>query len=226
MRVFAISDLHLSLCGEKPMEIFGNNWDNYLEIIKEDWKSKVTEDDVVVIGGDISWAMKMEGFEVDLQYITELPGKKIIIRGNHDYWWSSLTKVRNVLPKNMFALQNDCVKIENIVFCGTRGWLLTPEEEQDEKILARELIRAEMSLQTMQRIKKEGDKVVFIIHYPPLLNRKSSEFTKLFEKYGVDCVVFGHLHGIRSDKFIELNSIKYYLTSTDMVGHKLVEIDI
>ncbi len=226
MKVFAISDLHLSLCGEKPMEVFGNNWDNYLEIIKKDWLEKVSEDDVVVIGGDISWAMKMEEFEIDLNYITALPGKKIIIRGNHDYWWSSLTKVRNVLPKNMFAVQNDCVKIDNVIFCGTRGWLLTPEEEQDEKILARELIRAEMSLQAMQRIKKEGDKVVFIIHYPPLLSRKPSVFTNLFEKYGVDSVIFGHLHGIRSDRFIELNNIKYYLTSTDMVGHRLTKIEL
>lgn len=226
MKVFAISDLHLSLCGEKPMEVFGNNWDNYLEIIKKDWLEKVSDEDIVVIGGDISWAMKMEEFEIDLKYITALPGRKIIIRGNHDYWWSSLTKVRCALPKNMFALQNDCVKLDNIIFCGTRGWLLTPEEEQDEKILARELLRAEMSLQAMQKIREQGDRVIFVIHYPPIVGRKPSAFTQLFEKYGVDSVIFGHLHGIRSDRKIELNNIKYYLTSTDMVGHRLTEIEI
>ncbi len=226
MKVFAISDLHLSLCGEKPMEVFGNNWDNYLEIIKQDWLSKVGEDDVVVIGGDISWAMKIEEFMIDLKFITDMPGQKIIIRGNHDYWWSSLTKVREALPKNIYALQNDCVKVDNIIFCGTRGWILNVEEAQDEKILNRELLRAEMSLQAMQKIKKEGDKVIFIIHYPPLLGRKPSEFTHLFEKYSVDSVIFGHLHGIFSDRFITLNGINYYLTSTDMVGHKLTQIDI
>lgn len=224
MKVFAISDLHLSLCGEKPMEVFGNNWDNYLEIIKKDWESKVSEEDIVVIGGDISWAMRLEEFEIDLKFITDLPGKKVIIRGNHDYWWSSVSKVRNVLPKGMYALQNDCVKLDNVIFCGTRGWLINGEEESDEKIFARELLRAEMSLQSMQRIREENDKVVFVIHFPPLLSRKPSEFTKLFEKYNVDSVIFGHLHGIRSDRYIELNGVKYYLTSTDMVGHRLTEI--
>ena len=224
MKVFAISDLHLSLCGEKPMEVFGNNWDNYLEIIKKDWESKVSEEDIVVIGGDISWAMKLEEFEIDLKFITDLPGKKVIIRGNHDYWWSSVSKVRNVLPKGMYALQNDCIKLDNVIFCGTRGWLINGEEESDEKIFARELLRAEMSLQSMQRIREENDKVVFVIHFPPLLGRRPSEFTKLFEKYNVDSVIFGHLHGIRSDRYIELNGVKYYLTSTDMVGHRLTEI--
>lgn len=232
MKIFSISDLHLSLCGEKPMEVF-DGWDNYLDCIKQSWLSNVSDDDVVVIAGDISWAMRLDEFQVDMQYFESLPGKKVFVRGNHDYWWSSVTKVRAILPKNCYVLQNDCVKLQNVCFCGTRGWTV-PERnqtmsEEDEKILNRELIRADISLNEMARVRKPGDKVVFVMHYPPFdSTRTFDKFTQLFELYKVDVVIYGHLHGkhIRSKLYELRNGVSYYLTSTDQVNHQLVPIEI
>ena len=232
MKIFLISDLHLSLCGEKPMEIF-EGWDNYLEIIKESWLKNVTDDDIVVIAGDISWAMRLDEFKIDLEYFAHLPGKKVLVRGNHDYWWSSVTKVRSILPPNCYALQNDCVRIGEFLFCGTRGWTV-PERnqslsEEDEKILNREIIRVQLSLSEMQRMRQEGDKVIFVMHYPPFDSARTyTKITELFEANGVDVVIYGHLHGknVRCKLFERRNNIDYYLTSTDQVGHKLVSIDI
>ena len=231
MKIFAISDLHLCLCGQKPMDIFGSVWDNYLEIIESDWRSKVTDEDLVIIAGDISWAMYLKDFVIDLKYIDHLPGKKLIIRGNHDYWWDSISKVRGVLPHNMFALQNDCVRFQDTIICGTRGWTIpernTSLSADDQKIYNREMQRAEMSLQAMTKIRKEGDKIIFAIHYPPFnSSREHNEFMELFEKYKVNYVVYGHLHGKSSKIELQekINGITYLLTSCDMVSNKLIEI--
>lgn len=233
MKIYAIADLHLSLCGQKPMEVFGDNWDNYTEIIKQDWQSKVTDDDIVLIAGDISWAMKLEEFKCDLEFFNGLKGKKIFIRGNHDYWWDSISKVRNALNENMYAIQNDCIRFDNLIICGTRGWVV-PERNQtlgadDEKIYKRELERVALSLKAMQKIRQNNDKVIFMIHYPPFNSaRQQNEFLNLFEEYGVDVVVYGHLHGkkIKATLYEERNGIKYYLTATDQIDHHLVEIKL
>ena len=150
MKIYAISDLHLSINSNKPMNIFGPVWDNYLETIKSDWQKKVKKNDIVLIPGDISWAMKLEDAILDLKYISQIGvGTKIIIRGNHDYWWSAIGRVRSVLTDDMIALQNDSVKIGKYVFCGSRGWTV-PEynhkTENDEKIFNREVFRLELSL--------------------------------------------------------------------------------
>ena len=148
MKVYAISDLHLSLSGEKPMDIFGEKWDGYLEKIERNWQSIVTDDDVVLISGDISWAMKLEDAVNDLQFIAKLKGKKILIKGNHDYWWQGINKVRNCLPANVYALQNDSVKLGNYVFCGSRGWTVEGANdftEQDLKIYRRESERFKLA---------------------------------------------------------------------------------
>ena len=128
MKIYAISDLHLSNNSNKPMNVFGEIWENYLEDIVTDWKSKVTDDDVVLIAGDISWAMHLEDAKEDLDFIAKLPGKKIFIRGNHDYWWKSPSSIRALLGDDMFLLQNDSIKLGNFVFCGTRGWTV-PEHK-------------------------------------------------------------------------------------------------
>ena len=150
MKVYAISDLHLSINNPKPMDIFGENWDNYVDLIVKNWNRKVKENDIVLIAGDISWAMKFEDVLNDLDYISKLKGKKVLLKGNHDYWWHSISNLRNALPANMYAIQNDAIKIDNIVICGSRGWI-APEDnkfksDEDEKLYKRELIRMELSL--------------------------------------------------------------------------------
>ena len=230
MKVFAISDLHLSNTCDKPMNIFGPVWEGYFEQICKDWVNKVSSDDVVLIAGDISWAMKLEDAVIDLNEIAKLPGKIIITRGNHDYWWKSLQSIRSNLKPNMFALQNDSIKIGNYVFCGTRGWTVSEDGQysvEDKKIFDRELIRLELSLTSAQKLLKDGDKLICMIHYPPFNTKlEKSEFMKLFEKYNVDKVIYGHLHGknIKAIKYVKINDIEYYLTSCDQVKNTLVEI--
>lgn len=230
MKVFSISDLHLSINCNKPMNIFGPVWEGHFEKIKADWLQKVTEEDVVLIAGDISWAMTLEESQADLDLISTLPGKKIITRGNHDYWWKSITSVRNLLKPNMFALQNDSIKLGSNIICGTRGWTVpedTFKDEHDEKIYHREVLRLEMSLKSAQTNRTEGDKLFCMIHYPPYNSRfESNDFTELLEKYKVDYVIYGHLHGKcgRYNFVLERNGIKYFLTSCDKLENKLVEI--
>lgn len=223
MKVFAISDLHLSINNPKPMDIFGPVWDNYLDKIFTDWKEKVGEDDVVLLAGDFSWAMKLDEAVADLNLIGALPGKKIMIRGNHDYWWDSISKLRDVLPQNFYAIQNDSLKIGNYIFCGTRGWTF-----DDEKLKARELLRLEMSLKSATAQKTNGEEIICMIHFPPYeKGYKPTEFTNLIEKYGVKKVVYGHLHGVwnlKVSKECKINDVTYYLTSCDMTDNKLTLI--
>ena len=232
MKIFAISDLHLSINCNKPMNIFGPVWENYWEDIVADWNEKVSEEDIVLISGDISWAMKLEEAVADLKLIGSLKGKKIIIRGNHDYWWHSITAIRNVLPENLFALQNDSIKIGKAVFAGTRGWAI-PENpnlvsEEDKKMLNREALRLELSLKNAKDKLEENDKFYCLIHYPPFNSRlEDSSFTEILEKYNVNKVIYGHLHGKSGRTVLEANKngIDYYLTSCDKVNNKLVLID-
>ncbi len=230
MKVYAISDLHLSLSGEKPMDVFGDKWENYLDKIQNDWNSKVSDDDVVLICGDISWAMKLENAMKDLSYVFNLKGKKVLVRGNHDYWWQGITKIRSQLPNNVYALQNDSVKIENVVFCGSRGWAVegSPDfNEHDRHIYQREAERFKLALSSAKKIMQEGDKLICLIHYPPFNVRKeSSLFTKLFESYGVDKVVYGHLHGkgVVPYRNLSINGVEYILSSCDLVENELVEV--
>ncbi len=230
MKFFAISDLHISTTQDKPMDIFGSAWVGYLDAIAKDWKEKVSDDDVVIIGGDISWAMTLENALKDLEVIRYLPGKKVLIRGNHDYWWHGVGKIRAALPENFFVLQNDCVKFGNTVICGSRAWAVpgAPDfNERDEKIYLREVERLRLSFFNVKKMRNEDDKLIAVVHYPPFnARRENSLFTDMFEENGVDAVVYGHLHGkdSRCDKIITKNGIKYYLTSCDLVGNKLTEI--
>jgi len=230
MKIYAISDLHLSFGSNKPMDIFGESWENYLEKILEDWNRKVKDDDIVLIAGDISWAMKIEETKEDFVFLEKLNGKKVIIKGNHDYWWTGISAVRNILPKNIFAIQNDAIKFENVIICGTRGWTI-PETNfasaQDEKIFKRELIRMELTLKSAKYLQTNNETIICMIHYPPTNSRRQkSDFTELFEKYGVNKVIFGHLHGkkIKTQLYYIQNNIEYYLTSCDLVDNKLVQI--
>jgi len=231
MNIYSISDLHLDINNTKPMDIFGPVWNNYLDKIIDSWNSQVKDEDVVIMAGDYSWAMKLEEVEKDFEFLRSLNGIKIIIRGNHDYWWNSVSKVRAKLPENTYALQNDAVKIGDYIFCGNRGWLI-PEGKQNtdenQKIYAREVIRLEMSLKAAKKLQTNNEKIVFITHYPPFNNKiEPSEYTRMLEEYGVNIVVFGHLHGYVNPKMLynEINGVKYFLTSCDAVKNQLVKID-
>ena len=232
MKVFAIGDLHLDSVVDNPMDVFGPGWEDHFERISKSWKSKVNENDLVLVPGDISWGMHYNEAQPDLDLIAALPGKKIIIRGNHDYWWDSISRVRAMLKGDFFALQNDAIKIENVVVCGTRGWAVpnTPNEfkdDDDKRIYDREVIRMQLALDDMSSKRKDGDVCIVMIHYPPFnVKIEDSDFTALFDKYKVDIVVYGHLHGkgCRACKFVQKNGVKYYLTSCDQVECELVEI--
>lgn len=230
MKVFAISDLHLSINSNKPMNIFGPVWENYLDKIEQSWNKLVSDDDVVLISGDISWAMKLNDAIPDLNYISQFKGKKIILRGNHDYWWSSISGVRSVLKPNMFAIQNDAIKIGDTIFCGTRGWTVpetTHKTPDDEKIYNREVIRLGLSLQDAKRLQQNNEKIIVMMHYPPFNSKmEDNEFTNLIEQYGVKTVVYGHLHSYdkKQKLIVYKNNVKYYLTSCDLIGNELIEI--
>ncbi len=231
MRIYAISDLHLSVNNPKPMDIFGPTWEGYLDKIFADWKAKVNDDDIVLLAGDFSWAMKLEEAKADFDMLKDLPGKKIIIRGNHDYWWKSISAVRNVLPLGFYAIQNDALKFGDYIICGTRLWNLPDINKslsaEDDKIYKRELIRLEMTLQNAQKMKTGDEKIICMVHYPPYtFKEEDNEVTSLMEKYGVYKVVYGHIHAVcKQNLVLNKNGITYYLTSCDIVGNELIDID-
>lgn len=209
------------------MDIFGPVWEGYLDKIFNQWREKVSDEDIVLMAGDFSWAMKLEEVVPDLELLKDLPGKKVLIRGNHDYWWKSISSLRAILPENFYAIQNDAIRFEGLVICGTRGWKGVEKNivlsSEDQKIFDREVLRLEMTLQTAIKLKKEGDKVVCMMHYPPVgFARDDSAFSALIEKYNVDYVVYGHLHGYKNivSNFVK-NEIPYFLTSCDEVDNNL-----
>lgn len=232
MKVFAISDLHLSTVCNKPMDVFGKSWENYFEQICDDWTTKVGEQDLVLLAGDFSWAMRMEEALPDFAVVDKLPGTKVILRGNHDYWWNTISQVRNTIPHNFYALQNDCLRFGDVLICGTRGWVCPDGDNlnaEDKKIFLREIERLKLSLSAMQQQRKPTDKVIAMMHFPPFNARyEDSPFVNLFVANNVDTVVYGHLHGKDCRANLRLNKfgIDFYLTSCDLVENKLVEIEL
>ncbi|MDR2133042.1 MAG: metallophosphoesterase [Clostridiales Family XIII bacterium] len=196
MGIYAIADLHLSLSSEKPMDIYGGIWVDHAKKTEENWRREVGEGDTVLIAGDISWALKQKDAEPDLRWIAALPGKKVLIRGNHDLWWSSVSRL-NALDPSMYFLQNAHCEAEGVAICGSRGWICPGDgnfKEEDEKIYLRELRRLEMSLDSAR---KAGlAQKIAMLHFPPTNDKKEeSGFTELIRDYGVSRVVYGHLHG-------------------------------
>ena len=230
MNIFAIGDLHLSTTADKPMDVFGGNWEGHFEKIKSDWLAKVKPEDVVLIAGDVSWAMKLDDAVCDLQQLAPLPGKKVFVRGNHDYWWNGITKLREKAPDESFIfLQTGAVKIGNFVIAGSRGWTCPGSSdytEQDEKLYLRETERFRLAFQEAKKLRQEGDKLLVLTHYPPFgIKTDQTRFTDLFEANEVEKVVFGHIHGsayfpLKTEK----RGIEYILTSCDKVRFELVKI--
>lgn len=246
--IWAIADLHLAFSvPEKSMDAFGEPWVHYTQKIEQHWRANIQPSDLVLIPGDISWAMRPEEAQIDLQWIDQLPGTKLLLRGNHDYWWPSLTKLQKILPPSVHVIQNNTFEWENIQIGGTRLWdtseysfgqytefkenprtnaLLEHQvDEEAEKIFQRELIRLELSLQGL----KQGSSYrrIAMTHYPPIgANLQESRTSLLLEKYHIDDCVFGHLHSIKAGSlpFGEKNGIRYSLTSCDYLNFNPLKI--
>lgn len=225
MKIYAISDLHLDYSGEKSMDKFGKEWENHSEKLFANIEKNVTEDDLILIPGDISWSLKTEDALNDLKKIEMLPGIKILSKGNHDYWWSSKNKLEKLDLDKIIFLQTNNVIVNNIGIVGTRGWMSKDSEEfkdKDEKIFKRELNRLELSLDSIKNEKL--DKRIVMIHYPPFnfADSSSNEFTKIMEHYDVDICIYGHLHGEGHKFGVEgkINNINYHLVSSDYLEFK------
>lgn len=229
MSIYAISDLHLSFNTNKPMDIFG--WNDYEEKISQDWRTNVKEEDLVLLAGDFSWEMKLENTYKDFQFINNLPGKKLLLKGNHDLWWTTLKRMREFLKEKEFNnidfIYNNSYEFENYIIAGTRGWNLVSENIDDKKIKDRELLRLENSI--LDGIQKYGEDkpIIVCMHYPPLLkDLKNNEFTKILEKYNVKYCLYGHLHGKSHMNVFDgiYNNVNYKMVSCDYTGFKLIKI--
>lgn len=225
MNIYAIGDLHLSQTPEKSMEKFG--WEDYENRIFEDWDEKVQDGDLVLIAGDISWAMRLDEAMKDLDKLHSQKGTKILVRGNHDYWWSSIKKL-NSLYEDMIFIQNTIYEKGDYVICGSRLWLSPNDKSftpQDDKIYKREQIRLENSLKLAQ---KTGKKIILLTHYPPTNeNRDVGKFIEIIKSYKVKHMVYGHLHGdIAHHNALqgELYDTTYHLVSCDYLNFRLKKI--
>ncbi len=231
MKLFALADPHLSFnsAGEeyKPMGIFGDSWLNHGEKIRANWLDVVQDDDVVLLPGDISWAMTLEEVQPDLNFLAKLPGRKIISKGNHDLWWDSLSKVKKILPEGFAIIQNNSFVFGNVAVCGTRGWQC-PEgsftDAHDEKIFQRELGRLKLSLDS---VPKEVRHKIVMLHYPPVNGRQErSAFVELMLQYGVELCLYGHLHSYAIQNALEGVhwGMEFQLVSADYLGFRPREI--
>lgn len=225
MTVFAIGDLHLPGGDDKSMAVFGAHWQGHWEKIASDWRDRVQEQDVVLIPGDISWAMQLENALPDLRQIGALPGRKILLRGNHDYWWGSITRVREALPAGMYALQNDAMEMDGITFCGSRGWTKPQSEEagEDARLYARELLRLRLSLEQARRLSPQG-LLIAMTHFPPVgESGKRTPVSDMMREFGVDHVVYGHLHGasLKSAFTGVLDGVRYHFVACDGLDFRM-----
>ncbi len=246
MAIFALADLHLALAiPDKSMEFFGESWSRYVERMEESWHRLIKPEDLVLIPGDISWAKHEKEASVDLAWIHNLPGTKLLLRGNHDYWWSSPSQLKKILPPSMHAIQNNSFEWEGYSIGGSRLWdtheynfngyinfvenarvkkLHAQEDpEEQEKIFLRELHRLELSLKTL----KPSLKKIAMTHYPPIgPDMAPSRASTLLEKYNIETCVFGHLHNVKKDVplFGEARGIKYILTAADYLSFIPVQI--
>lgn len=228
MALFVMGDLHLSLSSDKSMDIFGG-WENYVERIKENWNREVSPEDTVVVPGDISWAMSLKEAVADFRYIHELPGRKIILKGNHDYWWTTAAKMNNFLAENgfdsIFILHNNHYAYENYGICGTRGWINDDSEPADAKVLAREAQRLETSIASAE---SAGLEPLVFLHYPPLYgNEYNPDLLEVMYRHNIKRCWYGHIHGRKGHQNAvngERDGIVFQLVSADYVQFCPVKI--
>lgn len=234
--IYAIGDLHLSFGANKPMDIFGENWTNHAEKIKKDWLTKVKDEDTVILAGDFSWAMKLEDTIKDFKYICCLPGRKILLKGNHDYWWTTVTNMRKFLIEKDFQnidfLYNNSYEINDKIICGTRGWSLSEENiEEEKKIIDREVARLKLSIE--DGIAKYGNnkEIIVFFHYPPItqaniIKNEITPFLNILIDYNIKECYYGHLHGNSIKDAVQgnIHDIDLQLISADGVDFKLKKI--
>ena len=240
MALYVIGDLHLSFGEskneEKPMNIFGENWDNHAKKIRENWLDTVKQDDTVILAGDFSWGTYIEDTYEDFRYLNELPGKKIMLKGNHDYWWTTITSMKKYLEENNFKnidfLHNNSFEVENKIIVGTRGWSLNDTENAD-KMINRESERLELSIKSAINLYGDNKEIICIMHYPPISRNYmkneylyDSKFLEIMKKYRIKRCFYGHLHGKSHKEAIEGNveGIEFKLISSDYLGFKLYKI--
>lgn len=253
MSIWALADLHLSFSTPgKEMDVFGEKWVDHSQKIEEAWRSHVQEEDLVLLPGDISWAMRLEEALIDLEWIHQLPGTKVVLRGNHDYWWSSLSKMRKQFPSSIHPIHNSTFEWNDVSITGSRLWdnpafsfghIIEmrpnpisaepgPPPEADveewranqERIFRRELVRLENSL---KQLNPQASLKIALTHYPPVSTElEDSEVSALLEKYGVDVCVFGHLHNVAhpGSLFGTKNGVRYIFTACDYVNFQPVKI--
>ena len=229
MSLFVIADLHLDIrSNQKSMEVFGNRWQNYTERIATQWKNVVSDTDTVIIPGDISWGLTTADAIEDLQWIDALPGRKLIMKGNHDFWWSTVSKMERMFCENCIKtigfLNNNAMEVENYILAGSRGWFVdksmqTTELNVDyEKIVNREVIRLKMSLDAAKALQKSsGKEILVFFHFPPLWGDYACEpLLDLLREYGVSRCFFGHIHGVYNQPgSFEWEGIRFQMISAD-----------
>lgn len=240
MSIYTIGDLHLSFHENKPMSIFGKNWEDHEEKIRNNWIENVKENDLVVLPGDFSWSTYLEDTYEDFKYLNSLPGKKVLLKGNHDYWWTTVTSMRNFLKENDFRdidfVYNSAYEFENIIIAGTRGWSKA-EEGDNQKLIKREVSRLELSIQQGIKIinseenSKNKKEIVVFMHYPPIIKEnihknETNEFIQILKKYDIKRCYYAHLHGASINDAIEGQyfGIEFKLVSADGLDFKLLKI--
>lgn len=234
MSIFVIADLHLSFNENKPMDIFGDNWKGHEEKIRNNWISKVNKEDLVVLPGDFSWSMYLKDTSKDFEFLNNLPGKKLLLKGNHDYWWTTVTSMRRFIKESNFEnidfLYNNSYEFENCIIAGTRGWSLS-DDTGEERLIKRELTRLELSIQ--DGIKRFGNdkEIIVFMHYPPITNIKilreeELQFVNIMKKYNVKKCYYGHLHSVSIKDAVQGNveGIDFKLISADGTDFDLIQV--
>lgn len=223
MAIYALSDLHLSFgVLDKPMDVFGDRWLNYEKRLKENWNKEVNKEDTVIVAGDFCWATYLEDSLADFKFLNELNGRKIMLKGNHDYWWTTLNKLNAFLQENNISnvsfLHNNFYEIENYMICGTRYWAYDEETEDNNKIFNRELLRAQLSLELAKQHAPEKE-IIFVTHYPP-----DEKIINVVKKYNVKYWIYGHIHSKYEENLVRIEGIQTYLTSGDYLEFKPLKL--
>lgn len=220
--IYGIGDLHFDYSKDKPMDIFGDNWIDHEQQIIKFWEDNITDEDLILIPGDISWALKLEDAYYDLKRIDKLPGIKVFVKGNHDYWWQSLNKINNLNLESLVFLQNSSYVFKDYAIAGTRGWSSRDSEgfsDSDEKVFRREVLRLKMSLDS---IPKDIEKKIVMLHYPPFNNKDQTpnEFVEVMKEYNVDICLYGHLHAGGHKFAVEgnISGIDFHCISSDFIN--------
>ncbi len=228
MSLYVLGDPHLSFGVDKPMDIF-RGWGNYVERLENNWKEIVSEDDTVVLAGDISWGMNLDETLLDFKFIEGLPGKKIILKGNHDYWWDTKTKIERFFAQNdiksVSVLFNNAYRIDDIAVCGTRGWFYDAQGPQDSKVISREAGRLRMSIEAAKIL---GGEIIVFLHYPPVFaGRECPEMMNVLLEYDIKKCYYGHLHGKKTHSLANVGNykgIEFKLIASDYTGFKPIHV--